>query len=611
MLQTMRDNAQGIVAKFIVFFIIFVFALWGVESIVNLGSGSEPLAQVGGQEITEVEVQRAVEQQKATLRRQFGEQFDESLFNDGVLRQSAIEQLIQRKVQLVKAHEMGLYASPAQIDEAIVTIPAFQLDGNFNKEQFRSILAMNGWTPLTFRENLSQDIIVNQLNAAVVQTTIAAPYQVRLNAMLDGEMRTVSWVQLNARDLTNGITLSDDEVQASYEATKNLYQTPETVSIRYVGFNRKDVAAKMEVTEDELKQAYNDYLTQLKDKEQRNASHILIEVNDKRDDAAAQALAADIEKRIAGGEDFAKLATEFSDDIGTRNQGGELGFAARGAYVEAFDNVLFGMEEGTVSEPVKTEFGYHIIKLMGVKAADAASLDDKREELSAWIRDEKAQQHIAEQTQELTNIAFSASGVNDIADALGLKAEVSAPFTRDAGEGIAADAKVREEAFADNVLLDHETSQVVETDSGVYVFAVEEHKEAEVQPLAEVRNRVETRLKREKALELAHQRADAIVKGSGDAPEWKSVSVNFRQSSDLPREAQARAFAMAKGAVEAVDVNGGVAVVRVDAVQVPEMADLTASDDGKMSQLSRISRQGMISFRKWAEANTEIKRPGA
>ena len=611
MLQTMRDNAQGIVAKFIVFFIIFVFALWGVESIVNLGSGSEPLAQVGGQEITEVEVQRAVEQQKATLRRQFGEQFDESLFNDGVLRQSAIEQLIQRKVQLVKAHEMGLYASPAQIDEAIVTIPAFQLDGNFNKEQFRSILAMNGWTPLTFRENLSQDLITNQLNAAVSQTAIAAPYQVRLAAMMDGEMRSISWVQLNARDLADSISLTDDEVLASYEATKNLYQTPETVSVRYVGFSRKDLAASMEVSDDELKQAYNDYLHQLSEKEQRNASHILIEVNDSRDDAAAQALAADIEKRIAAGEDFAKLATELSDDIGTRNQGGELGFAARGAYVEAFDNVLFGMADGSVSEPVKTEFGYHIIKLLGIKAADADSLDAKRDELTAFIRNEKAQLHIAEQSQELTNIAFSASGIDDIADALGLKSEVTAPFTRDAGEGIAANASVREAAFADSVLQDREVSQVLETEDGVYVLAVESHKDAETQPLADVRKRVESRLKREKALELARQKAEAIVKGTESVAEWNTVTVNARQNSDLPREAQAKAFAMAKDAVLVADVNGGVAVVRVDAIQVPDMADIAVTDDGKLAQLSRSSRQGMISFRKWAEANSEIKRPGA
>lgn len=610
MLQTMRDNAQGIVAKIIVFFIIFVFALWGVESIVNLGSGAEPLAEVGGKEITEVEVQRTVEQQKATLRRQFGEQFDENLFNDGMLRQSAIEQLIQRKVELSQAESMGMYASPAQVDEAIIGIPAFQLDGKFNKEQFRSILAMNGWTPLTFRASLAQDIISNQLNTGLSQTVIAAPYQVRIGAMLDNEMRSFSYFQLNARDLMTEITLTEDEVLAAYEASKSRYQSPETVSIRYVGFNRKDVAATMDVSDDDIQHAYADYLSQLAEKEQRNAGHILLEVNDKRDDAATQKLAAEIEDRLARGENFAALATEYSDDIGTRNNGGELGFAARGSYVEPFENVLLGMKEGEVSAPVKTEFGYHIIKLLAVQGSDAESLEQKRPELEAWIRNEKAGQHIAEQTQELTNLAFSASGIDEIAANLGLKAQVSTAFTRDAGEGIAADANVRAEAFADNMLNDHEISQAIETEDGVYVLAVEKHQEAQTLPLEAVRNRVESQLKREKAMALAHSRADEIVAGTTVAAEWKTVSTGYRQTSDAPREAQARAFAMKKGDVGTVEVNGGVAVVRVDDIQVPAMADLAVSDEGKDSVLNRSARSAMLSFRKWAEDHTEIKRPG-
>jgi peptidyl-prolyl cis-trans isomerase D len=610
MLQTMRDNAQGIVAKIIVFFIIFVFALWGVESIVNLGGGAEPLAEVGGKEITEVEVQRTVEQQKATLRRQFGEQFDENLFNDGMLRQSAIEQLIQRKVELSQAESMGMYASPAQVDEAIIGIPAFQLDGKFNKEQFRSILAMNGWTPLTFRASLAQDIISNQLNTGLSQTVIAAPYQVRIGAMLDNEMRSFSYFQLNARDLMADIKLTDDEVLAAYEASKSRYLSPETVSIRYVGFNRKDVAATMEVSDDDIQHAYADYLSQLAEKEQRNASHILLEVNDKRDDAATQKLAAEIEDRLAKGEDFAALATEYSDDIGTRNNGGELGFAARGSYVEPFENALLGMKEGEISAPVKTEFGYHIIKLLAIQGADAESLEQKRPELEAWIRNEKAGQHIAEQTQELTNLAFSASGIDEIAANLGLKAQVSQSFTRDSGDGIAADANVRTEAFADNMLNDHEISQAIETEDGVYVFAVEKHQEAETLPLDVVRTRVESQLKREKAMALAHSRADEIVAGTTTATEWKTVSTGYRQTSDAPREAQARAFAMKKGEVDAVEVNGGVTVVRVDDIQVPAMADLAVSDEGKDSVLNRSARSAMLSFRKWAEDHTEIKRPG-
>lgn len=611
MLQTMRDNAQGIVAKIIVFFIIFVFALWGVESIVNLGGGEKPLAEVGGKEITEAEVQRTVEQQKANLRRQFGEQFNEDLFNDGMLRQSAIEQLIQRKVELVQAEKMGLHASPQQIDETIVGIPAFQLDGKFNKDQFRSVLAMNGWTPMTFRSSLSEDIVANQLSIAITQSDLAMPFQVRLNGMLDGERRSLSWVEFKASDLIAEVNLTDEEVQAAYDNSKNRYQTPELVSIRYVGLERDAIAATMSVTDEEIQQAYADYLNQLKDKEQRRASHILLEVNDQRDDATTQALAAEIEKRISNGEDFNALAKEFSDDIGTKAKGGELGFASKGAYVEAFDNALYSMNKGEVSAPVKTEYGYHIIKLVDIKGATADTLDAKRPELEQWIRGEKAQQHIAEQTQELTNLAFSASNIDEIAAAMGLKTETSDFFTRDSGEGIAANAEIRAEAFADNLLIDREVSQIVETGNGTYVFVVDAHKEAETLPLAAVRSQVEMLLKREKALDIARERANKVVDGEQTPDNWKAATVSFRQSGDVPREAQQRAFAMAANQKEAVEVSGGVAVIRVDEIAVPEMADLLVSDDQRNQALSRTGRNGMVSFRKWAEENTEIVKPGA
>src|SRR5690606_17136994 len=166
MLQTMRDNAQGMIAKIIVGFIIVVFALWGVESIVSIGSGTSVTASVNGEDITEEDIVRTVKQQKANLRRQFGDQYDDNLFNEQCLRQSALEQLIEQKIALVQAQELGLRASPRSIDETIVTIPAFQLDGRFNREQFQNVLRINGMTPLMFRASLAEDIITNQARAA-------------------------------------------------------------------------------------------------------------------------------------------------------------------------------------------------------------------------------------------------------------------------------------------------------------------------------------------------------------------------------------------------------------------------------------------------------------
>jgi len=288
----MRDNAQGMIAKVIVFFIIFVFALWGVESIVSLGGGTPATATVGDQEVTEADIVRTVEQQKANLRRQFGEQYDENLFNEKFLRQSALEQLIEQKVALVQADKLGLRAASSAIDETIVTIPAFQQDGRFDKEQFQNVLRMNGLSPLTFRASLADDIKTNQARAAFVLSSVETPFAVQISEALNNELRTFSFYEVNAKDLEASIELSDDDIQLAYEANKDRYKTEEQVRIQYVQLKRADIAAKQDVSEEELQAAYLDYQSRELAKEQRSSSHILIEANDDRNDADALALAS-------------------------------------------------------------------------------------------------------------------------------------------------------------------------------------------------------------------------------------------------------------------------------------------------------------------------------
>ncbi|WP_221798648.1 SurA N-terminal domain-containing protein [Oceanobacter mangrovi] len=605
MLQTMRDNAQGIVAKIIVFFIIFVFALWGVESIVNLGGGDDAAIKVGDHEIYEADIQRVVEQQKANLRRQFGEQFDENLFNQDLLRQSAIEQLIQDSVEQEQARRLDIYAASSLVDQTIVSIPAFQLDGRFDKDQFLNVLRMNGWTPMTFRENLAGDIKTNQLRQAVSLSDFATPYQARFNGMLEGQLRTISWTSVNVNDLMASAEVSEDEVKQYYDANQERFKTPETVKVRYTGFDRAAIEAQQEVSEEDLQSAYKDYLSDLGKKEQRRSRHILIEVNDDRSDADALARAQEVEAKLKAGGDFAALAKEYSDDIGSASSGGELGFVGHGAFATEFEDKLFSMNAGDVSEPVKTEFGYHIINLEEVKAADTESMASKKAELENWIRSEKAKLFIAEQAQELGNLAFSAGSIDEVADSLGLKVQESQAFTRDSGDGIAANENVRQKAFAENILLDRELSDVVETDDGLYVFTVSEHNEPTTLPMAVVRAQIETTLKREKATSLAEQQAKAVASGEAEA-EWTQLTTTFAQGNDLPRAAQAKAFGLAKGQSESVRVPAGYTVVRVEDIQTPAMDDVMADEDSLAREDARRARIALVSFRKWSRDNTEV-----
>lgn len=611
MLQTMRDNAQGMIAKVIVFFIIFVFALWGVESIVSLGGGTPATATVGDQEITEADIVRTVEQQKANLRRQFGEQYDENLFNEKFLRQSALEQLIEQKVALVQADKLGLRAASSAIDETIVTIPAFQQDGRFDKEQFQNVLRMNGLSPLTFRASLADDIKTNQARAAFVLSSVETPFAVQISEALNNELRTFSFYEVNAKDLEASIELSDDDIQLAYEANKDRYKTEEQVRIQYVQLKRADIAAKQDVSEEELQAAYLDYQSRELAKEQRSSSHILIEANDDRNDADALALAQEIKSRLDKGEDFAALAKEYSDDIGTKNAGGNLGLNTKGSFVPEFEDVLYALQPQQISSPVKSEFGYHIIRLDSIVTPAVKTLAEMKTELSREVREGKAEAMYAEQMQELSNISFSAESIADVASALNLELQSTDFFSRQNGNGIALNEGVRQVAFQENVMLDKQISEVVELQDGAVVLAVSEHNDASVKPLSDVKAQVVANLKRERASAQARVLADAIVSGEEQAKAWKKVSATFQQSSEAPRLAQQKAFALTVGQSDVVKTPGGFTVVTLDAVDAKNWQDMALSDEAKESGRAQNSRADMLSYQAWAKSATKIERSGS
>jgi peptidyl-prolyl cis-trans isomerase D len=610
MLQTMRDNAQGMIAKVIVFFIILVFALWGVESIVSLGGGEQPKATVGDKEITELEIQRLVEQQKNNLRRQFGEQYNEDLFNEGFLRQSATEQLINQKVALIQAEKLGLQAASQAIDEQIVSMPAFQLDGKFSKEQFQNVLRINGWSPLSFRADLANDLKVTQARAAFVLSSIETPFNVQLSEALDHEERTFRYVEITADALKDQLEITDEQVQARYDETKERYKTEELAAIEYVQLSRSALAAEQEVSDEDLDIAYQDYLEAARADEQRASSHILIEVNDERDEAAAKTLADELRSRLDQGEDFASLAKEYSDDIGTRNVGGSLGLNTKGAFVDEFETALYALEMGEMSAPVRTEFGYHIIRLDDVVAQDVEPLDAMKAQLASDIQNEKAAVQFAEMQQELSNVAFSSGVIAEVADIMSLPVTKSPLFSRNAGEGIAMNADIRRQTFEDNILLDREISPVVETADGALVFAVVEHQPAEIKPLAEVRDQIFAAIEAEQAAELAQLQAQAIQSGSQNA-EWVTITTKFSEASDAPRAVQQKAFELSADESAVVTTPGGYSVVAVDVVSAKDWQSMQISSELVESGRVMQSRADMMSYQGWAKNNTEITRSGS
>ena len=543
MLQTMRNNAQGMIAKVIVGFIIVVFALFGVESIVNLGGGEQPVAKVGDYEIFKADVQNKVAEQKAQLRQQFGEQYDESLFNEQLLEQSALEQLVNEKVAQTQADEMGLYASTAVIDQMIMNTPSFQSGGQFDAEQFKLILRMNNMSVLQYRALLADSIKQNQMRSAFMLSTIETPFSVKQQQALDNEQRQYSFATFESSAFKANVELSEEEIEAAYQENLDRYRNPEKVKVKYVLLAKDTFVASL--------------------------------------------------------QNMIQMGT------GSADMGGSLGINARGAFDPAFDDALFALEEGSISQPVVSEFGVHVIKANKVIATEVPSLDDVREELTAAVKAEKAGFLLAERNQELANTAFSAETIEEVASASGLTVQETDLFSLASGVGVAANDSVRRAAFEDNMKLDREVSDLIETAEGSVVFTVAEYVEAKAKPLEEVRAQIVSRLTNQKALELAKADAEA-AKESGDAT-WSQASGTVRQATDAPRAVHQKAFSLVVGETELVSTTTGFAVVRVDSIDQKSWEEMAVTEELTTSVRNQNARDDMISFQAWSKANTTIK----
>lgn len=605
MLQTMRNNAQGIIAKIIVGFIIIVFALWGVESIVNLGGGERPVATVGDYEITRVQVQQKVAEQKNQLRRQFGDQYDEGLFNEKFLEQSAVEQLINERVAQTQADNLDLYASTSEIDQMIINTPAFQTAGEFDKEQFQLVLRMNGYSVAQYRAMLADSVRQNQVRAAFMLSTIDTPFEMQLRQALENEQRTFAYATVNASDFTDVVEVSDEDIQAYYDENVSRFLTPERARIRYVLLSREMIQDGQEVTDEDLEIAYSDYVADLSANEQRESAHILFLTED-RSEAEAIELAEAARVRLDNGESFAAVAADVSEDGGSADMGGTLGVNPRGAFDPAFDEALFALEEGDVSGPVVTEFGVHLIKAISVEAVDTPALADVRDELVDVVKAEKAGFLFAERSQELANSAFSAETIEELAENSGLTVLESDYFTQTAGTGIAEADQIRRTAFDENMKLDRELSDLVEVEQGSLVFVVDDYQDARAKPLEEVRAQVVAALTSQKSLELASDKAEQMLSGDVSV-DWTEVTTTLRQATEAPRAAQQKAFALAEGESDIVSSPAGYTLVKVNSVDQKSWEDMAVTDDLRNAVRNQAARDDMVSYQAWSKANTEIE----
>lgn len=618
MLQNIRDNSQGWIAKTIIGIIVMLLALTGFEAIFNAASNNQNAAEVNGEEISRYDLDQAVNMRRRQLAQQLGQDFDASLLDDRLLRDSALGSLIDRMLLLQSAKSANFAFSSEALDQLILQTPEFQVDGAFSAARFDQVIQQMGYSRLQFRQLLEQEMLIGQLRAGISGTGFVTDQQVDNFARLEMQTRDFATLTLPAQQ--EAIEVGDEQIKEYYEANADRFRTPEQVIVEYVELKKESFFDQVEVSDEELQELYQKQIANLA--EQRRAAHILIETGGELSDDEAKAKIDEIATRVKNGDDFAAVAKEASQDPGSASEGGDLGFAGPGVYDPAFEDALYALNEGEVSAPVKSEFGWHIIKLLGVQSPEVPAFESLKPQLVRELKAQQVEQRFVETSKQLEDSAFEASDLAQPAQELGLMVQTTEAFGRDGGEGITANRQVIQAAFSDEVLVDGANSSVIELDPDTSIaLRVKEHLKPAAIPLADVREDIVQQLQRSLAAEAARAKGEQLLadlrKGQQpDDGQWQAVEAATRSQEGVAPALLQAVFRMPrpeqqdKPSYSGVALsNGDYAVVRLNGVNEPEAA---LTDEEKLNYrrflASRVGQQDFAAFRQKLQAEAEIEK---
>lgn len=571
--------------------LIVVFVAWGAYGAVDLTlSQGDYAAKVNGEKISSVEVNDAWQRRLPQLMQAFGGQLSEEQ------RQQYQNQLLESAVVALAAEQhalkMGLRVTDAQVVQAYQQEPAFQVEGRFSAQAARSRLAAAGLTQQAYEADLRKSLLSGQLEGLIGSTDFLTPTDSRrLLALLDEE-REVRFALLQPESFAAAAAIEPAAIEARYKEHAEEFTIPESVRLEYAELTLADVATSVQVSDEVLAERYERDKARFVQPETRKAAHILIAVDDAASDERAAAEARDVYQKLKEGGDFAALAKQHSKDTASAAQGGDLGWAGRDTYVKEFADRLFGMQQGEISEPVKTQFGYHIIRLDGVRAPAGRSFDDVRFELSMQLRNELAGTEFTRREDELqSRLEQGGATLEQLTREFGLRRGTVDHFERGAGGlPLGSDAELNRIVFSDNVIAQKRVGGPVQLgEDRITIFQAQDHKPSSVKPLEDVRELIVADLKREQgtaaALAAAEAAAGRLNGGEGidriaTSLKVKAEPAKFvaRSAPDLPVELREAVFALprpeaGKPQAHALKLeDGSVALVQVTASRVQEFS---------------------------------------
>ncbi|MFC3607347.1 SurA N-terminal domain-containing protein [Stutzerimonas tarimensis] len=617
MLQNIRDNSQGWIAKTIIGIIVVLLAFTGVEAIFGPSGSGRDVAEVNGEPITQRDLEQAVSMQRNQLLQQLGGDFDPGMLNENLLRESALTGLIDRTLLLQATRDARFAYSQGALDQIILQTPEFQVNGRFDANRFDQVIQRLGYSRMQFRELLEQEMLIGQLRAGIAGSGFVTDQQIEAFVRLEAQTRDFEMLMVQADPAT--VEVNEEEIQQYYEANQERFRSPEQVLVEYVALRKNDFFDQVEVDEAQVEALYRRQIANLA--EQRRAAHILVETDGDVSDADARAQVEAIRQRLEQGEDFAELARELSQDAGSADEGGDLGYAGPGVYDQEFEDALYALSEEEVSEPVRTEFGWHLIQLLGVQAPEIPALETVRLELERQIRAEQVEQRFVEASKRLEGAAYESADLEQPAEEMGLEVLTAGPFSREGGEGLAANRQFVQAAFSELVLIEGANSELIELDTETAVILrVREHQRPQVLPLEEVAERIEAQLRRSKATEQARSEGEAVLaqlrEGAALDRPWQRLEAASRNQDGIDPAVLQQVFRMPRPAQAGSPSHGGLvlgdgsyAVVRLLGVNdQPSVLDDEQRPDYRRFLASRAGQQDFAAFMNELRSNAKIER---
>src|SRR5271165_5936916 len=567
MLQSIHDKLKGWLAGVVLGIIGLVFVFWGINWTMTAPNYA---AKVNGSEVSVNEVRQAYQQQLAQAQRRSNGSLSDAERSD--IKKRVLDDYVNSEALITRADALGYRVSDAELLEAMSQVPLFQVDGKFDKAHAVAVLRAQGRSIPEIEALFKRDAKLRQLDSALMMSSFATAAETTQMRALTKQQRELAWMTLSAEKYAGAATPDEAALKAYYDAHKSEYMTPETVDLRYVELSLSALQGKVSLDEAQLKAYYEEQKQKTPERftqpEQRRVSHILLAVENPKDDAAVKAKAEGILKRAQAGEDFAKLAKEFSQDPGSAVQGGDLGWAERKVYVGPFGDAAFGMKVDEIKGPIKTQFGYHILKLEGIQPTKVKSFDEAKADLEAEYKRSEAERLFNNAQDQLADAALqNATDLDVVARKAGLKVQEIENFTRKEGGGALGNVPaVTEAAFSQDVL-DGRVSPIVEVVKGRgVVLRATDHKVPQQKPLEAVRTEVLAAWKKQRGVELAAAAAADAVKRLNAGESWDAVIKSLgvaaaapkfiaRSDQDVPMEIRNEAFRAPKPAQKPIYEN--------------------------------------------------------